>query len=214
MKPYIVTLTGPSCSGKSTLEAHLLNKGFAKVISTTTRPMRDGEVNGVDYYFTPKEEFERMIQWQGFIENIVFGDHHYGVTIAEIERIAALNKPIVIVVEPAGREQIENYCESNGFNLRKVFLNTNKPEIAKRFINRLSKDILGAITTSEVNKICDNYAKRMLTMTTSELSWGREACSLSSPYDRKLSAYDLQGGGESLAVKELVTGARANGFLQ
>ena len=55
----IIVLLGASGSGKSTIERELAtHHGFKKVISYTTRPIRNGEENGKDYYFTNNETFE------------------------------------------------------------------------------------------------------------------------------------------------------------
>ncbi len=59
MKPKIVCLLGLSGSGKTTIESELCKlEGFKKVISCATRPIRDGEINGVDYHFISEEEFD------------------------------------------------------------------------------------------------------------------------------------------------------------
>lgn len=55
MKRTLVTLTGPSCTGKSTVARKLVELGFVELISTTTRTPRQGEVEGVHYYFRSKE---------------------------------------------------------------------------------------------------------------------------------------------------------------
>ena len=66
--PYdeiIIVFGGPSGSGKTTL-ANLISNN--RVITTTTRPMRKGERNGVDYYFVSKEQFEELIRTNQLVE--------------------------------------------------------------------------------------------------------------------------------------------------
>lgn len=65
----LIALTGKSASGKTTL-AKMLTENFRydKVITYTTRPMRDNETNGVDYFFVTEEEFYDMVQNDRFVE--------------------------------------------------------------------------------------------------------------------------------------------------
>lgn len=60
MKPFIVTITGPSCAGKTTLADQLVKEhDFVRLITTTTRPSRVGERLGVDYHFVTHDEFAK-----------------------------------------------------------------------------------------------------------------------------------------------------------
>ena len=69
----MIILTGPSASGKTATCLYLQDHyGIKKVITHTTRPMRHGEVNDVDYHFVSKEEFQRMIDNDEFVEHVTF----------------------------------------------------------------------------------------------------------------------------------------------
>jgi guanylate kinase len=57
MNNTLITLTGPSCAGKTTLEDRLIKAGFDRVISNTTRAPRRGEIDGVHYHFRTPEWF-------------------------------------------------------------------------------------------------------------------------------------------------------------
>ena len=64
-----IVLLGASGSGKSTIENELVeNHEFNKIISVTTRQIRNGEVNGRDYYFVSNEEFDEMLHENQFAE--------------------------------------------------------------------------------------------------------------------------------------------------
>lgn len=105
-KNIVVMLIGGSGSGKSTLESNLVKlapEQFKKVVSATTRPMRAGEKDGVDYYYMNKEEFDKT----EMVERVEFGKNHYGVPAFEFET----DKDLVIVVEPHGAEQIIEYIK-------------------------------------------------------------------------------------------------------
>lgn len=93
----MIVLSGPSASGKTEVAKRLMNEyGIKRVITTTTRPMRNGEVNGVDYYFVSREKFESMIKEDLFVEYTEYNGNLYGSLKSEV----ADNK--VIAIEPNG----------------------------------------------------------------------------------------------------------------
>ncbi len=81
----MIVLTGPSASGKTAtclyLQSHF---GIRKVVTHTTRPMREGERNGVDYHFVTEEEFREMEKEGLFIETVFYNGHHYGTSKKEV----------------------------------------------------------------------------------------------------------------------------------
>ena len=85
----VFVISGPSGSGKGTVIGHLkemyLNLGLA--VSATTRDMRPGEREGVEYFFKTREEFERMIRDGEVLEHTVYNGNYYGTLRSEAERI-------------------------------------------------------------------------------------------------------------------------------
>ncbi|EKU92947.1 Guanylate kinase [Alloiococcus otitis] len=77
----IIILVGPSGSGKTTLGRDLSDKGYKKLVTTTTRKPRPGEVDGRDYYFRDEADLEPS----DFVEQTTYNNHTYGLTKAEIE---------------------------------------------------------------------------------------------------------------------------------
>lgn len=81
----MIVLTGPSASGKTAtclyLQSHF---GIRKVVTHTTRPMREGERNGVDYHFVTEEEFREMEKEGLFIETVFYNGYHYGTSKKEV----------------------------------------------------------------------------------------------------------------------------------
>ena len=69
-QPLLLILAGPAGSGKSTLCDRLVdqNIGFSRVVTTTTRAPREGEINGIDYHFFSHEDFDTRIQKEEFLE--------------------------------------------------------------------------------------------------------------------------------------------------
>jgi guanylate kinase len=82
-----IFISGPSGVGKSTIIKEILKKnpGIVLSISYTTRPPRDGEKDGVDYFFISNESFEKMIQSDSFLEWARVHDHFYGTSLQWIE---------------------------------------------------------------------------------------------------------------------------------
>lgn len=86
----MLIISGPSCSGKNVLLDQLLEarSQLRKPTTTTTRPPREGEVDGQDYHFLSREEFLDKVEQGDFLEYAeVHGDHLYGLTRDEIEDI-------------------------------------------------------------------------------------------------------------------------------
>lgn len=81
----MIILTGPSASGKTATCLYLQQHyGVRKVITHTTRAMRKGEVNNVDYHFVSNEEFQRMIDNDEFVEHVTFNGNSYGTSKKEV----------------------------------------------------------------------------------------------------------------------------------
>lgn len=163
MSGIIFTITGPSLSGKSTLEAMLVKDGtFAKAVSTTTRPQRQGEIDGAAYHFVSKEEFERREALGEMVESVEFDKNRYGVTKDEVQSKFTNGAAVVIVVEPNGARQIKAFAESQGWTCVQVLV-TNPDEVLKeRFKEREDADELADPKV---------YAQRWKSMKTVEKLW-------------------------------------------
>lgn len=191
MKPTIITITGPSCAGKSTLERHLVERGIAvNAISTTTRPMRAGDVQGESYYFVSREGFKQGLALGNFVEHVEFGGNYYGLSVPEIMRVADQRKPIVVVCEPIGQKQIAKYCKANGWKLVSVFVSNSDAVIAERFLGRFANELASAgIAVGAATPVVERYAGRMEQMMTTERAWIAES-EAQDIYDIKLSRFD------------------------
>jgi len=191
MKPVVVTLTGPSCAGKSTLEKMLKAEGFAALISSTTRAPRPGEEHGKHYYFLTREEFEAKIAAGGFVEHVEFGGNRYGGEVAEFERQFATGKPVVVVCEPNGRDQIDAYCKRNGWECIKVYVGGRAETIARRFLTRFAEewDNVNALSVPAIEKLMKSHAGRLAMMLTTEQAWILEAAT-KSVYTLRLEYFD------------------------
>jgi guanylate kinase len=106
--PFLLVLSAPSGGGKSSIARNLLqgrdDLGYS--VSATTRPMREGEREGVDYHFLSREEFVRRRDAGEFLEWATYGGHLYGTLRSEIERIFARGRHAVLDIEIEGARQI------------------------------------------------------------------------------------------------------------
>ncbi len=109
--PPLFIITGLSGAGKSTVADALMQSSegeFSRFITTTTRAMRPGEENGKQYWFITREEFEQKRDQGGFYEWADVYGNLYGPSKAEMERLHALNKPILIVLDVQGANTLKH----------------------------------------------------------------------------------------------------------
>jgi guanylate kinase len=163
----IITLTGMSTSGKSTLAKSLsASDHFSEAVSVTTRPMRPGEVDGVDYHFVTDDQFNEYVEQGVLLEHV--RSHHaaYGVPAFEVDKILAQGKSPVLVLEPVGVQSIHAVAKARGYNFMAAYVHTDIAIIMNRFANRIHQQItLG----KDVNY--NQEAKRLHTILTIEKTW-------------------------------------------
>ncbi len=124
----MVVLAGASASGKTEV-AKVLAKtyGITKVVTTTTRDKRTGEVDGVDYFFVTKEKFEKMILEDKFVEYTLYNGQMYGSTKDQI----ADDK--CVVIDPAG---LRSYIALNNDSIVTFYLKADEETRHRRMIAR------------------------------------------------------------------------------
>lgn len=113
-KGAILILSGPSGCGKSTLlkEVYKHIEDYYFSISTTTRNPRVGEQNGVDYYFTTKEEFEKGIESGEFLEYAKVHDNYYGTSLKPINEALNEGKLVIFDIDVQGHEIVREKLDS------------------------------------------------------------------------------------------------------
>jgi guanylate kinase len=104
----VFVITGPSGVGKGTLIAELLERvpGLELSVSATTRPSRDGEVDGRDYHFLDPDEFERLAAEGAFLEHATYSGNRYGTLRSEVDRRLEAGRSVVLEIEVQGARQV------------------------------------------------------------------------------------------------------------
>lgn len=93
-----IILVGKAASGKDFAKNILTEAGFVYAVTYTTRPMRVGEVDGVDYNFISDKEFERYIELDEMYEYVKFNNWYYGTSIKDIND----DKTNIFIMTPSG----------------------------------------------------------------------------------------------------------------
>jgi len=108
-KGKLFVITGPSGAGKDSLIAKMRAKGlkFHFVVTTTSRPPRAGEVEGRDYHFVSREEFQKIIGEGGLLEYAEVYGNYYGSTVKALKNSLADNKVVILQIDPQGAKTIK-----------------------------------------------------------------------------------------------------------
>lgn len=173
-KHALVTLTGPSCAGKTTLEGLLKAEGFVSLTSTTTRTPREGEVDGQHYHFVDDSMFRRLETQGAFIESVKFGGNRYGLCAAELKRAFEAEHDAVLVCEPIGLRQIAAWAKQNDVLHIAVYVDNPPQVIAERFLKRAGIDVAEAMLHKDpaaAAAVVNSYARRLAEMLSTEQSW-------------------------------------------
>jgi guanylate kinase len=104
----VFVITGPSGVGKGTLIAELLRRvpDLELSVSATTREPRPGEVDGLDYHFLSREEFDRRADAGEFLEFATYSGNRYGTLRSEIDRRLEAGHSVVLEIEVQGARQV------------------------------------------------------------------------------------------------------------
>ena len=106
----ILVLSGPSGAGKSSLIKKISNHigEYYFSISTTTRPMREGEEHGKDYFFVSKEEFEKEIEDDYFLEYALVHGNYYGTSLKPVKKALKVGQLVIFDIDVQGHDAVQN----------------------------------------------------------------------------------------------------------
>ena len=105
----LFVFSGPSGVGKGTLKAKLFEEFAARIaysVSATTRGPREGEVDGKDYFFISRQEFERRVKNNEFLEHAEFAGNCYGTPRAYVEKLLDSGMNVVLEIDVQGALQV------------------------------------------------------------------------------------------------------------
>lgn len=155
-KGILIVLSGFSGAGKGTLVKQLLktHDNYALSISMTTRQPREGERDGVEYFFTDPEHFEEKIAANGFIEYASYCGNYYGTPKAYVEEQLEAGKDVILEIEIQGALKVkERFPESlllfvtppsaAELERRLVGRGTEAPEVIRKRLARASEESEG-----------------------------------------------------------------------
>jgi guanylate kinase len=106
----ILVLSGPSGAGKSSLLKEVISDigDCYFSISTTTRPIREGEIDGVHYHFVDESEFKKDIEDEFFLEYAVVHSNYYGTSIKPVKEALKAGKLVIFDIDVQGNSTITN----------------------------------------------------------------------------------------------------------
>lgn len=132
----LTVIVGPSASGKTTYaEKVLAPKGFVPILTTTTRPPREGEVPGVDVNFTDVETFKQHLENDAVAVNTIYKGNYYGMLNEEIKAKLATGKAYAIV-DVKGLEDFMKLREQFGFTIKIMSFVIPEKEAELRMLRR------------------------------------------------------------------------------
>jgi len=129
----------PSAGGKTTINRRLQKEleGLKISISYTTRPPRQGDKEGVDYYFVGKSEFEEKIEHGDFVEYAKVHGYYYGTSVAKLNEIISAGFDVILEIDVQGASQIKKkYPQATGI----FILPPNFEVLKKRLKDRNTDD--------------------------------------------------------------------------
>ena len=166
----LLVFSAPSGSGKTTIVRHLLAQSDLNLefsVSSTTRPARGEEVDGIDYYFITLAEFKNHIKTESFLEwEEVYRDNFYGTLKSEVERIWAKGKNVIFDIDVSGGLRIKSkyqtetlavFVKPPSIDELKIRLKKRSTETDEKINMRIAKASVELATAPQFDKIIKNY---------------------------------------------------------
>lgn len=178
-KGLLIILSGPSGVGKGTIRKYIMENYNLKLtysISMTTRPQREKEVEGVDYYFVSNEEFQRNIDANNFLEWEEFVGNRYGTPKDKVEKLRNNGKHVLLEIEVNGA--------------REVMSKVNDDRVISLFLMPPSLDALEARIRRRKTESEEIIQQR--------LNKGKSEMAISSQYDHVILNDDVQRASQEI----------------
>ena len=185
-KGSLIVVSAPSGCGKDSIVTEVLKRmnGEAhRSVSMTTRAMRDGEADGVNYYFVSVDEFKNKIENGEILEYTVYSGNYYGTPAGPVRQQLENGKTVILIIEVEG-----------GDNVKKLFPDAVKVFVIPPAFNVLESRLRGRGTDSE-----DVISNRLLI--------AKDELSRAGEYD-----YIIENDVLEEAVEDLISIIRAERF--
>ncbi|WP_099320680.1 guanylate kinase [Anaerococcus sp. Marseille-P3625] len=153
-KGFLLVISGPSGVGKGTVLHDLMNtqENLVYSVSATTRKKRDGEIEGVSYFYKSHEEFEKMISEDKFLEYAYVHNNYYGTPKDFVEKKISEGKIVVLEIDVQGAVNVKNNTDNAVF----IFLAPpSLSELKNRIVGR------GTETENDINLRMNNARKEL-----------------------------------------------------
>lgn len=134
-KGLLIVVSGPSGTGKDSVceKVVLENPNVWISVSCTSRPIRGGEIEGVNYFYLTRNEFEEKIKNGHFLEYAIYNDNYYGTPLDKIEEKLNQGIDVILVIDVQGAINVKKIYEDAVF----IFiLPPSMEELKLRLINR------------------------------------------------------------------------------
>lgn len=166
---YVIVIMGKSLSGKSYLQKELVKQGFPKMITATTRPKRQGEVDGQDYYFVDRMPKDAIAPRRYHVVNNQEWDYY--LPKDEFIKVSGTNRASTLILDLDGYLELEE-AGQNMPNVKILGLYLNVPlkerlkryldtsrgqENGKEFVRRLYDDEMRAFNQLDDPKFCQEH---------------------------------------------------------
>ena len=166
---YVIVIMGKSLSGKSYLQKELVKQGFPKMITATTRPKRQGEVDGQDYYFVKKAAKDAIAPRRYHVVDNQEWDYY--LPKDEFIKVSSTNHVSTLILDLDGYLELENagqmipnvkilglYLNVPLKERLKRYLDTDRgQENSKEFVRRLYDDEMRAFNQLDDPKFCQEH---------------------------------------------------------
>lgn len=148
-----LVITGPAASGKTTLAEHVLasHPDAVRMVTTTSRTPREGEVDGVDYHFITETRFLEMIEADAFLEHAHTYGRRYGSSRAVLEELRAAHAVVVVVIDTEGMKAYRRLVR----DAKCVFIDCPDDQLRARLGSRSgadSEDVERRLSRSSVER--------------------------------------------------------------
>jgi len=152
----MLVLSSPSGAGKTTIARALLaaDDNLSMSISATTRPMRPGEVEGVDYRFVDVADFNTMLNRGELLEHALVFDNYYGTPRGPVEEALSSNRDMLFDIDWQGTQRIR---ESAHADLVSVFILPPSTKVLEERLTKRAQDP-PEVVAKRINKAADEMS--------------------------------------------------------